>query len=539
MRVGAGTHRGQVSFPRSGAPGAPITVQCESGARLDGGQVHDRGWVRALEVDPAGRVWKKVVAFPGDHAEHLVRGTPPKDHYILKIADARDAVDRMAGCTGANGNWATCTAGQILRDGPWTRSESCCAGPRNQSWDGVEGMFAVDLATNTVYLRFADNSEPNGQLITMAPRYSGVLTLRDRAWIQIRGCQIAGGNYGVLVERGSNVTIEGNAFRHGRANIFLLGGDSQVIRNNTFTLGYRYPLRSGTPLQWRIWTAMRSNSDLPRVAILQYAPGRDHRLHGNTFTEVFDGIADRGCNQTVGHGDHTLIYGNTFASGLNDGANLQCPAVGRRVFDNVITHFNTGFRLGVYAGGDTSIYRNTVFSDTTSTHEGSCVFLFREASGTQNVYHNTCTTNRAVVLGSTDANPEDGSSTNTIEQTGWPRTRFVSNIFSSAVFYEEYYPWSARFAAGAVRAPLVMHNWIGGAGMPSWLAQPNVLKPGVRLWASTVVPSGPLAAREPQLTAREMAWDVTTANATLGTPYVGFSSRYYPSTKPDAGAVQR
>jgi hypothetical protein len=228
VMVLGGTYREQVTFPRSGAEGLPITVR---------GQVDGLGNPLAIidNTSPVGATWtaapdkgsgiyKKVGFSPG---LMLWNGNMLFKLNAPHMAGESDT-EMPSGFTILN----------CPPDTAWTPY-----GPvTTPLWDDVECIYGV-LNGDTTYIRFRNGDDPDTCDLRAAATiaYPGAcgFSLSGSDYITIEHMRIQGSNIGVRLSDSDHNIIQDCVIRHGHGRILVDNGSADnTIRRNDLSFGY-------------------------------------------------------------------------------------------------------------------------------------------------------------------------------------------------------------------------------------------------------------------------------------------------------------
>lgn len=495
--VRAGVYRERVSFPKSGSAGAPITLAGEAGTIIDGGERFPNGWTLATDVDPnTTTIWKKTLPY----APRTMTWNGKWTFNYSRAARANVFTWMKDGQTGSNS--------YDITKNPYT------------SFNGIEAFFAV--FDGTTYVRLPAGKSPASEDLAFAPsEYSGGagITIDGKSYVTVRGLTVTNTMPVYLGHAPTHTVVENNTLVGGRFTI-TMAGDGQandvVIRNNDVSLNYIHSTSPDDPIHWFIWRAEKRTGDNDHTGIVLYCAGNT-QVYGNRVHGHWDGIAEY-CDSTQAAGGLD-VHDNIIEDLMDDGLEAGFGGVKASWHDNVVSRANIAIRIAnpTLNQGPVYVYRNKVFaSEQTQTGENLGIYYFKgNVPATAFVYHNSISAATCVHFGGTDSS------------IGQPQSRVVNNVFSCAKGFGNN--WGAN-------TPLVDYNWFGGVpNLPaqSWVGTHNVLKPGERMWAPNTLPSFTVGS-----SAKDAGFDVNVANASLGTPYLGFGSGAYKGSAPDLGAVQ-
>ncbi|MBN2466012.1 hypothetical protein JXD38_10375 [candidate division WOR-3 bacterium] len=351
----AGTYKEQVTFPRSGTSGAPITISGEVDgagnplALIDNTEAVGATWSPAPDVG-AG-VYKRV-------------GFAPKlmlwnGEHILGINAKHMAGDSDQYCD-KGFNILNYPPDKVWHPGG---SASCSTA----FWDDV--MVLYGTLGETTFVRFRDYDDPNGQDLRAAPANTVCLTLRGNSYITVEHLILQGAVTSVVFDGSDHNIFRHNVVRHGNQRMTLSGSSGNLIEHNYFSLGY------GEYGCFGEWGAPYTGILARRYAA--YALGKWLAGNGSSLDRgvVLSG-KNEFANNTVRQGD-IGIYGGSSCE-IHDNIISEFSSVGFyigpnvrdiRIHDNRIYHCNGGIRFGSIGASYDSvrsgyIYRNRCYNDS-------------------------------------------------------------------------------------------------------------------------------------------------------------------------------
>lgn len=492
--LGAGVHRERVVFPKSGTESAPIILEGEAGAIVDGG---DRitGWELAPEIGP--HVYKNATF---TYAPHNMTWN---DKYVLRMGEL---VDRDEGFT-------------ILNEGPegWDTYQ----GAPYRSWDGVEAMFGT--FDDVAYLRFGNDANPNDQDLTFAPEKRGALETVGKSWITI--CNLtARGAYDIVKvdEASSHIVVSGNTLRGGYRGVEVSrGSHDNLVIGNEVTLDYVHSLDPSDPRHWFIWSAFKRWSDYDRIAVNLYEAGSDNTVAENHLFQHWGGVQDSTASTATNveqYAQNLKVFGNHIEHIADDGLEPNGGEVNAEWHDNLVHHCNIALRVKPPAIGPMYIYRNRLSAPLQQSDESENLGIYFHigVTGRIFVYHNSVSTYQAWAMG----NQRD---------VGAPNAWYVNNAFSSPHFGN---------GQGDANFPHFDHDWVGGdASRAAWMGAHVVLAPGGSLWA-TGDTALPVAADSPLRGAGLDLSKPWTLDGETHPALPGMTAGYFVGGAPTLGAVQ-
>jgi hypothetical protein len=328
---------GEMTLPRSGAPGAPILIQGFPGetAILDGG-------------DPSPFSW---TALGGGVYRTNVNGADP--HLVL-----------------ANGS----------RLYPYQRLEDL----QNLIW-GIPGFYA---AGTTLYVRLANEADPNSVAMTVS-RYNRAFEVQQNYiyFMNLTFRHYGRGSYAkaLYFYDGSDNLVQGCTFAVNDLGIGLkYGSHRNLIQDNTFY---------DTIFDWP-WEAVKGGSELETGGIRFYDPatGRGNVIRRNTFHDFFDGlgICPGGPSDLV---NETDFYENRVYRVGDDGVETDGQCSNVRLWSNTFHDVLIGISLAPVYTGPVYALRNLIYRTGAgnSGYPGS-PFKFNSGYGTSGpmyLFHNT------------------------------------------------------------------------------------------------------------------------------------------------------
>jgi hypothetical protein len=360
VMVLAGTYKEQVTFPRSGTEGFPITVR---------GEVDTAGTPLAIvdNTTPVGATW---TAAPEKGAGIYKKvGFNPSlmlwnGNFLFKLNAAHMAgesdIEMPSGFTIMNSP----------ADTEWTPY-----GPvTTPLWDDVECIYGV-LNGDTTYIRFRDGDDPDTCDLRAAAAiaYPGTVdfAISSNDYITIEHMKIQGANIGIRLNNSDHNIIQDCVIRHGDDRILVDGGSANnTIRRNDMSLGYDTFGHFG---EWGMHAAVIRSAAMYKISkqwdghgvstdggVVLENCGKGNVLDSNTIRDGSTAINLYGC-------PNTSIFGNDIAQFSSCGIVIHIGSESLTVYDNDIDHCNSTMRFsGVRSDGGRSgwIYNNRCYNDS-------------------------------------------------------------------------------------------------------------------------------------------------------------------------------
>lgn len=370
-----GVYRERVRFTRGGERGAPVTLEGEPGAIIDGSTPVELKWEPAPDIAPG--VWRA-----------------PLDFFAFTVtANGKiiTALNEKRTTPGARG------AGSIL----WP--DAFRDGIRSSGWDGVRALAMYREKQREVIVRFQHELDPRTMNMTVAPREPVVLIDGvDRC--VVRGVTLRNSAVGVQIANSLGSVVEQTVIDPADYGILLeSGADRATIRFNRITLN---PYAGANPWRrgaWDDWQAHKAGGFWDRIAIKIARTLGGHHIHDNHIHDHWDGIDDHGNPPWGPQDDPTAdnpglrVHHNLIENLNDDGMETMGPGVDGHWHHNVIRRTRCGFRIKAPHRGPLYLHHN-IFSENKED--------FRHwAQGTQFypdaevwVYHNTSTSNATVTM---------------------------------------------------------------------------------------------------------------------------------------------
>jgi len=331
VMVLAGTYKEQVTFPRGGTEGFPITVRGE----VDGGgnplAVIDNAasitatWIEAPEVGSG--VYKTVLGYTATMI--LV-----DSERILQFGEALMAGDSSS--IGI-GEWPG-TGLHMLAfsvDKKWSRPFGRVCAP--VFWDGVGAAYGT--IGDTTYIRFKDGDDPNTKNLRGVANYPFGIFIDKKDYIVLEHLRIQGSSYPVWMDSTNSCVIQDCVVRHGFQRIGLNYGNNNAVRDCDLSFG-AYSSYFG---EW----GTASNDSLPDEAALC--------VMSYCFRKWMDG--DIGGVQIIEE-DGDEISGNTIHNS-HVGIVLRPNATHTKIFDNTISQLSAaGIEQQHCTRPDSSLFHN-------------------------------------------------------------------------------------------------------------------------------------------------------------------------------------
>ncbi len=536
IRVGPGAYQEHVQVRRSGAEGAPITIEGARGpdgerlTRLDAGEpVAPETWQPAPDIGP--NVFKnesfgyepKLLTVDGLYVAHAHR-----DNWTATSSDTPEAGRPMTILAWPEDHQVT-TSSQHKVEVPF--------------WDTMGGVYAYNPDKEgrlITYLRLARGVDPRERDVAISPG-GPVVTIDNASHIVLRGLEIARGEVGVTIQGGqaNHNLVEDCRITHGRIRVLVANKASHnTIRNCHIAMAFA----GARPGAW--------GGDTIEAGVCEYLYNFFKRLAGPAASSDDRAI-------TVNRGArHTTIVGNHLDGGLvaitsssneglvvrdniiNDfssvGLSIITGSVDARFHDNLIYNCNKNIRLHRLNQGDgyrVYIYRNRLFQP-----DGRGEHIYTHAHTEQQlkkmgiteyedpevtVYHNTFV-----------GGPRFFSLTTRLRNEA-SKFRFINNVISTR------HPF--RWIKNDTVLGVFDYNWVGGEDTyegAEWFGEHNVAATGQLIGTEGELPDFRLP---PDSAARNAGIDLSqpfTIDGQTYEPLPGMEPGYFRGEQPDMGAIQ-
>ena len=365
VMVLAGTYDEEVTFPRSGTEGFPITVRGE----VDGG-----GNPLAV-IDNAASITATWIAAPevGSGVYKAKLGYEPlmmllDSEQVLRLTDELMAGDSVR----VGGVWPGTGFNILASPANWL-----WANPFGQQctvafWDGVEAAYGY--LNDTTYIRFKDGDDPNTKNLRGNDDYRRGFFLDLDSFITLGHLRIQGTYYPVFGDSASSCVIENCVVRNGVARVSFQYGHDNIVKDNDLS-------RGAFGLHYGPWESIDASfpGDAPEcIEAYLFAKYMDGDLGGiNLAYEDGDEISGNSIHNThVGihlnfNATHTSIHDNTISQLSSTGIEEFPVLSGKdssRFFDNTFKQCAIGIRISAigYEGDscrEAFIYNNRFYND--------------------------------------------------------------------------------------------------------------------------------------------------------------------------------
>ncbi|RRJ97640.1 hypothetical protein Ga0100231_003850 [Opitutaceae bacterium TAV4] len=538
IRVAPGVYRERVRFTNGGQSDAPVTLEGEPGAIIDGSTPAILDWQPAPDIGPD--VWRASLPFSpftvtangktlttlDEHRTDTPPPTPPPHGW--KPILWRDAFVNGVGPSG---------------------------------WRGVKALAMYRRSAKELLVRFGDGHDPRAMAITVAPKEAVVLIAGKNHCI-VRGLTLRNAAYGVLIERSTGSIVEHCQIDPADYGVSLENAAARcIVRFNRITLA---PYAGADPQgegAWDNWQAMKTGGFYDRIGIAIRRTVGGHHIHDNYIHDHWDGIDDHGNppwekppRPLAERTDNTglRVHHNRIQNLADDGMETMGPGIDGQWHDNLIERTRCGFRIKAPQRGPLYLYRN-IFIDNKEDfrHWGSGDQIYPDAIVW--VYHNTSTSNAAVTMNYSVSSISVSAS----------RYHYFNNLFWCRQWVEKSSripnpDWNADYNVFILETQKSPRPWVTAATASHTTtamqdaSKPTAWQAGITLtkqlnreqnslWHEEGPPgfSDP-AARNLALTANSPARARGIAPEKLpGAPILpGLAPGYYQGERPDAGALQ-
>lgn len=450
VTVRPGVYEEYLSAVNSGTSAAPITVQGERGANgewltiIDPSTSVSRGWVPAPEVGP-GVFKKSDIGFTPQVLtiqDRTVAGISPT--VMDGKPDDMRQVHQIFGSLGSINDgfdFLRLPADATIDDGIDPAGTN-----RIGFWDGVKAMWGNK--DGVTYLRFWDESSPNGRSIRVARNGNGgsapvnpAISINQRSHLVFRNFFIRNAHHGVALS-GANahhIQLADNKITGGSVRIGLYkGAHDNLIISNDLSLNY-YGISSlhawtqgstyYNTVQYKIYRIFKTlyGSNTSNDSSIRFDDsGGGNAVVSNHIHNSLVGVTAAG--QPEARIPDLTIRGNVVEHMSSIGISLGVCIDSAQVYDNTIADCNSNIRLhNLNLPGGTErhiyIYRNRFELPSRIGHHLYLHFLAQPQPDQVEIwfYHNSLYGGHAGLQFNAFAEA----------QGGLPRGYFLNNIFST------------------------------------------------------------------------------------------------------------
>ncbi len=538
IKVGAGTYHEALTFSDDSVTIWGATSGGQPTAIVQNYDSVEQEWLSASEVGTG--VYKAALGFN------------PTQMYVDTLVLVRLTNNLMAGDRSSPGigQWPGTGPGILAFDASeqWVHPfyQTCSPG----WWDAVGACYGT--LGDTTYIRFGDNSDPNGKDISAVdgnPRDFYI----TKDYITLKNLKILGAPYPVWIDSANYCVVESCVIRGGYQRVGLNYGSHNVVKDCDLELG-RY---GATFREWGNADA-DSIADSSAYSVVQYCISKwmdgdvgclqiigedSDEISGNTMSNAHVGV-NLQYNTT-----NSIVTGNTI-SNLSSAAILEYPTFRQdstRIYDNDLLHADISLRIhGIGEEGDSF---RTVFFYNNRSYKDSALgshFTFHEWDGYD-----------SAIVGGTAKSPQVWAYHNSFAGGSYwgnpvkyasDSMRIVNNILGARYTV-------AEVIAGEMSDSSLFrafdYNFIGGGfryyGKLAWAAEDTMNQwptdsvhgdVNHQVWSlgeepNWVVPESSTAYRS--------GFDLSDSFAIRGVTYGplrGMTPGYFPGDKPNMGATQ-
>jgi len=415
VHVKPGIYRERVTFRNSGRQDAPVTLEGEPGAIIDGSTAVSLDWQPAPEIGPG--VYKLPVPF-------FPFTISANGRLLTTISEKRTTPDPTKQQPRHNGwanyEWPKVFGGEGI-------------GP--SGWEGVGGLAMYREETKELIVRFKDELDPRTMEMTLAPR-EACITIKGQNYGVVRGFTLRYATFGVKATDSIGTIVEQCIINAVDNGIELGAGAANcIIRENEISYQPYADASYTATGQWDNWQACKTAGYSDRRAVFMNVSNGGHRIHDNYIHDVWDGVD---FNDSIYTANKPPLHGGTaqtnadvevdhnyFYRVFDDALETFGPGARARIHHNVLQHCRCAFRIKAPTLGPIFGYRN-FFIDNGEDHrnwgEVSFAVPYDPASITAEVwlYQNTSTSNAAVTM---NFSPEP------ISDISRPNYHYFNNLF--------------------------------------------------------------------------------------------------------------
>jgi hypothetical protein len=330
-------YQGEITLPRSGAPGAPVVVRGYPGetAVLDGADPNAFVWTQQ-----GGGEWRAQVNVPDPHL--------------------------------------------VAADGQRLLPYQSLADLRNLVW-GVPGFYA---SSTSVYVRLEGDADPNDATVVVS-RFNHAFRVEQDSicFLDLTFRHYGQGDWAkaIYLNNASDNLIRGCTFALNDLGVGLKRASHRnVIEGSEFY---------DTIFDWP-WDAFYAGISLSSGGVRLYSPttGRGNVIRGNTFHDYFDGFG--ACPDEAGEEtNETDVYDNLVFRAGDDGMETDGRCSNVRIWGNTFHDVLMGISLAPVYDGPVYAIRNLVYRTGVGNNDYSgSPFKFNSGygvSGPMYLFHNT------------------------------------------------------------------------------------------------------------------------------------------------------
>jgi hypothetical protein len=383
VRLSAGVHRERVRFKNGGLKGAPITLEGETGAILDGSEPVELNWSLAPDIAPG------VYRSPLDFFPFTVTANGKT---LITLDEKRLTPDAAPGAPGL---------AKITMTWPGVFIN----GVGLSGWNDVKAFAMYRHGEKELIVRFKDELDPRTLAMTVAP-LEPVILIDGVDRCVVRGLTLRNSAYGVLIKRSTGSVVERCTISPADYGVELgTGADRCTVRFNRISLApyYKTGPRPWKKESWDVWQSVKSGGFYDRFGIGITRSAGGHEIHDNLIFDHWDGIDDHG-NPPWGPQSHPptentglRVHHNLISNLIDDGIETMGAGIDGRWHDNIIERTQCAVRIKAPQTGPLYIYRNLFWENLEDLRNwGQDAQFYPEAVVW--VYHNTSTADSAVTM---------------------------------------------------------------------------------------------------------------------------------------------
>lgn len=485
VRLKPGVHRQRVAIQSGGTYGAPLTIEGEPGAILDGSEPAELHWTPLPEVGPG--VWHTAVPF--------VPQTVLADGKIVTLLQERRVRPDN-------------------QDEAWRWPKLFREGVGKSGFEGVEALAMYRLNEGDLLCRFKGDRDPRQMTFTLAPVSAACVRIDGADRVRIAHLTLRNAWFGVFITESLGTVIEDCVIGPVDHGVWLASGSLDCTVR--FCDLFMDPYSGASPFlegSWDNWLAHKTGGFYDRYGVQIRNTLGGHQIHDNYLHDTWDGIEDVG---TVGENQGLNIHHNRLETISDDGLEPNGAEEDCAWHDNLVSGCICGFRIKAPRRGPLYAYRNIFFHNKEDYRN----YGERKLDPAEvYVYHNTSTSSMAI-------------QSNKVFGIGTPRYHYFNNLFLCNFWW-------------ANAGQSVQPNWQGEHNVYVRQTESNRWQAGIDLakslgldqhsrWVTDAVAVADLAQRDVSLTAdspaRGAGADLT---ALLGHDLPGLT----PGEHPDAGAL--
>ncbi|MCK4275329.1 MAG: DUF1565 domain-containing protein [Phycisphaerae bacterium] len=351
--VTPGVYRERVRFVAGGTPEAPLVLEGQPGAVIDGSIDWTPQWVEAPDLAPGA--YRAGIPFQPFNLTADAK-------FVPGLSESKDGAAEVF-VKGVKGGKKTKPDAELVHIG---------------------GLWMYRSDQGELLIRFAGGRNPSAVSIAVAPQEAAV-AIRGVDHCVVRGLVLQNAFWGVHTADTEGSIVEYCSITGTTHGVWMADKTrNSVVRRCDITLNPCFPTAGGKNAY--IWNVFKDYGYSDHRGIELRNAGNGNEICYNYVHETHDGIETKSDQRDPNLMQNTNVHHNLIVDVLDDSLEPNAGGVNCRWHHNWLRKEGTGMRIKFPVAGPLYVYRN-VF-------DGANAWSFHDSKATVYFYHNTMHTRR-------------------------------------------------------------------------------------------------------------------------------------------------